>query len=79
MLALRGLPGWVPLLAVLALVLAGLYTPAAVGAALLVLVALVVGWLSYLAWPALPPAGRLVRLAAPVLLLVAAVVRVTRG
>jgi hypothetical protein len=79
LLALRGLPGWVPLLAVLAVLLAGLYAPAPVGAALLALVALAVGWLSYLAWPVLPPASRVIRLAVPVLVLVAAIVRLTRG
>jgi hypothetical protein len=32
-----------------------------------------------LAWPVLPPASRVIRLAVPVLVLVAAIVRLTRG
>jgi hypothetical protein len=75
LLALRGLPGWAPFLALLALLLGGLFAPAPIGAALLVLVAALVGWLVYLAWPALPPPGRMVRVAVLVLLLVAAAAR----
>jgi hypothetical protein len=77
--ALRGLPGWVPFLVLLALVLGGLFAPAPLGAALLAILALVIGWLIYLAWPALAPAGRLVRLAVLALVLVAAVRRALEG
>jgi hypothetical protein len=75
LLALRGLPGWAPFLLVLALLLAGLFAPAPIGAGLLTVVALLIGWLSYLAWPALPPTERMVRVAVPALVLVAAVGR----
>lgn len=68
-------PRWVPFLVVLALLLGGLFAPSAVGAALLVLLALLLGWLTYLSWPRLPPGGRLARLAILGLVLVAAVAR----
>ncbi len=76
LVALHRLPGWVPFLALVALVLGGLFAPAPVGAALLVVVAAPIGWLTYLGWPALPPAGRAARLAVLALVLVAAVRRV---
>jgi hypothetical protein len=76
LLALRRLPGWAPFLLVLALVLAGLFAPAPVGAVLLAVVAVLISWMSYLAWPALAPAERLIRVAVPVLVLVAAVGRI---
>jgi len=75
LLALRRLPRWAPFLLVLALVLGGMFAPPPVGATLLAAVALLVGWLSYLAWPVLPPAERIIRVAVPVLVLVAAVGR----
>jgi hypothetical protein len=76
LLSLRGLPGWAPFLMVLALVLGGLFAPAPIGAALLAVVALLIGGVSYLAWPALAPSERLVRAAVPVVVLAAAVGRV---
>jgi len=79
LLALRRLPGWVPFLALLALVLGGLFAPAPLGAALLAILALIVGWVTYLAWPALAPPGRLLRLAVLALMLVAAARRAIGG
>ena len=79
LVVLHRLPGWVPFLTLLALVLGGLFAPAPVGAALLVLLAGLLGWLVYLGWPALPPAGRAVRVAVLALVLVAAVRRVIAG
>ena len=79
LLTLRGLPKWALFLAVLAAALGGLFAPAPVGAALLALVALVIGWLSYLAWPVLAPPERAVRAAVPLIVLVAAVGRVAVG
>lgn len=59
-----------PLL-VAVLLIAGLAAPPAVGAPLLVLLALLIGWLSYLAWPTLQTAPRLLRAATVGLLLAA--------
>ncbi len=61
-----------PLL-VAVLLIAGLAAPPAVGAPLLVLLTLLIGWLSYLAWPTIQTAPRLLRVAT-VGLLVAAIV-----
>ncbi len=52
---------FVPLLSAV-LLLAGLFAPPAVGAPLLLLLALLVGWLSYLSWPVVSGVQRLLRL-----------------
>lgn len=54
-------PRWVVPLLIAALFLAGVFVPGVAGAALLVLLAVFLGWLSYLSWPALSGNGRLVR------------------
>jgi hypothetical protein len=54
-------------LAVVAIVVAG-----PIGAAALVLVAVFLGWLAYLAWPALTPSGRLLRVISLGIILAAA-------
>lgn len=59
---LSRLPRWVVLVALLAVVVAGLSLPGAAGAALLLVVAGVLAWLLRLAWPVLPPAARLPRM-----------------
>jgi len=60
---------------VLALTLAGLSAPPAIGAPCLVLVVLFLGWLASLAWPALDQRGRTLRLLMMGLLIGAAVAR----
>jgi hypothetical protein len=55
-------PRWVPFLLVLALLLGGLFAPPAIAVVLLLVLALFVAWLTYLAWPKLEPTGRLTRL-----------------
>jgi hypothetical protein len=62
LLWLRRLPTWAPLVVVIALVVAGLLIPGIVGAALLTVVLLFLVWLTYLAWPALSPSSRVLRL-----------------
>jgi hypothetical protein len=54
-------PRWVPFVLVLALLLGGLFTPPGIGVALLAILGLLLGWITYLAWPRLDNAGRLVR------------------
>lgn len=56
------LPKVVPFLVVGGLLLAGLMTTGGVSAALLLLLAALLGTLLFLAWPALPQQGRLLRL-----------------
>ena len=55
-------PRWVPLVLVLALLLAGLLAPPVIGAVCLFLLGLGLLWLTYLAWPKLETSGRLIRL-----------------
>jgi hypothetical protein len=58
---LRQLPPWtIPLLSA-ALLVAGLAIKGPVGAAAIVLLLVFLGWLAYLSWPRLDPAGRLLR------------------
>lgn len=69
-------PRWVPFVLVLALLVGGLFAPPAVAAVLLVVLALFVGWLTYLAWPKLDTSGRLTRLLVLALVLYVLVSRV---
>lgn len=55
-------PRWLPFLIVLVLLLGGMLAPAAAAAPLLLVLALLIGWLTYLAWPKLDSSGRLTRL-----------------
>jgi hypothetical protein len=61
-----------------ALLLGGLTAPLAVGVPLLLLLLVVVGWLSYLSWPAVQGAQKVVRLTTVGLVLAALVLRLTR-
>lgn len=72
LLWLTARPKFVLPLVVAVLLITGLAAPPAVGAPLLVLLALLIGWLSYLAWPTIQTAPRLLRVAT-VGLLVAAI------
>lgn len=63
-------------LAALALVLVGLFAPGIVGGAALLLLAGGLVWLLQLTWPALPPAGRLLRLMVLTLLVAAALAKI---
>lgn len=59
------------------LLLVGLAAPAVVGVPVLVLLALLIGWLSYLSWPVVETAPRLLRAATVGLVLAAAAGRAT--
>lgn len=72
-------PRWLPFLLVLALLVGGLFAPPVVGVALLVLILVLLGWLTYLAWPRLPAGGRLARFAVLALVVVAVVERALDG
>jgi asparagine N-glycosylation enzyme membrane subunit Stt3 len=69
---LGGLPRWLPLVVVAALMAAGLLVGGVIGAVFLVVVAGLAGWLAVLSWDGTPPAGRALRLAVIVVLLVIA-------
>jgi hypothetical protein len=76
---LRSLPNWLVFAATLGLVLAGLFGPAPIGAAILVLIAVLIGWVTYLAWPVVTAGGQLARLGTLALVLAAAVQRAVSG
>jgi len=72
---LAGLPRLTVPAVVLALTLAGLSAPPAIGAPCLLLVVLFLGWLASLAWPVLDQRGRALRLLTMGLLIGAAIAR----
>jgi hypothetical protein len=73
--ALNRLPRAVPFLAVLALMVAGIFVPGW-GWVFLLVVVLFLGWTLYLAWPALDPTARLGRVA---VLLIAVAITLTQA
>jgi hypothetical protein len=68
-------PRWLVGLVAAAVLLGGLIAPLPWGPLLLSLVAVFLGWLLILAWPALDPGGKAIRAAALALVIVAAVGR----
>ena len=76
---LRLLPGWLVFVLTLGLVVAGLFGPPALGAGVLLVLAALIAWITYLAWPVLTPGGRLGRLGALALVAAAAVHRLVVG
>ncbi len=75
---LHQLPGWLPPILLLALLIVGLAVPGWIGAASLVVLALLLGWLGFLSWPSLTVGGRLLRMAAAACVLAIAVVQALR-
>ena len=75
---LHQLPRWLPPLVMLALLITGFAVPGWIGATALALVALFLGWLGYLSWPALTARGRLLRAAAVACILAIAVIQAGR-
>ena len=73
---LRGLPRPVPGLLVIGLVAAGLLAPPVAGGFALLAVSLLLAWLVYLSWPAVPVPGRAVRLVVVALVVAYALVRI---
>jgi hypothetical protein len=61
---LTQLPRWVLLLIVLGLLISGFAVPGLLGAAALLLVAILLGWLAYLSWPSINTLGRVLRVLA---------------
>ena len=76
LVVLSGLPKLLVPLVSLALLIGGLSLPVAYGVGCLGLLALLVGWLSYLSWPVVHAQARMVRLATVALVLLALVSRV---
>jgi len=58
------LPKWVPMVVALGLLITGFIVPGLLGAAALLLVAIFLGWLAYMAWPRVNTAGRVARVVA---------------
>jgi hypothetical protein len=76
---LRVAPRWLVFVAVLGLVVGGLFAPPPLGALLLAVVGALMAWLTYLSWPALPPGGRASRVLVVLLVLGVAVQRAVSG
>lgn len=69
---LHQLPRWVLPLALVGLLIAGMIGTGWVGASALLVLAALLGWLAYLSWPSTPLSGRLLRIAAFILLVLLA-------
>lgn len=76
---LHRLPRWVLFILVTALAIGGGLLPGWAGAACLLVIAALVGWLVYLAWPGLARGRRAVRTLVVVAVIGAAVVRLVAG
>jgi hypothetical protein len=61
---LHQMPRWALLLVVLGLLVSGFAVPGLIGAVLLLLVAILLGWLAYLSWPSINTSGRAGRVVA---------------
>lgn len=72
---LHVLPRAVVPLGTVVLVMVGVLAPPAVGLVALAVVALFVGWVAYLSWPAVTASGRLIRLAMVALVVALALTR----
>jgi uncharacterized membrane protein len=76
---LAAIPRWVLLLLLVALAIAGLLLPGWVGAALLVLIAVLATWLTALSWPVLRPGAKVLRVGILVLLALDIGLKIARG
>lgn len=72
------LPRWALPIGLAAVLVAGLAVSGVIGAVLLVVLAVFLGWLAYLSWPSLGAQGRLLRVAAGLVLVAIAVAQVIR-
>ena len=61
---LHQMPRWALLLVVLGLLVSGFAVPGLIGAVLLLLVGILLGWLAYLSWPSINTSGRAGRVVA---------------
>jgi hypothetical protein len=67
---LTQLPRWALLVVVLGLLVSGFAVPGPIGAAFLLLVGILLGWLAYLSWPSINTQGRAGRVVALVCMIV---------
>jgi hypothetical protein len=67
---LTQLPRWALLAVVLGLLISGFAVPGPIGAVLLALVGILLGWLAYLSWPSLSTTGRSGRIVALVCMVI---------
>jgi hypothetical protein len=77
LLVMSSLPGWLVPVVLGVLLLVGLVVPSSWAGLLLLVPAVFLGWLLMLSWPVIGTAGRLMRLAAVLGLLAAALLRLT--
>ena len=75
LLRMSALPGWLVPVLLLAIAVIGLVVGGPVGFALLLVIALFLGWLAALSWPVLPPRTRLLRVLVPLAVLAAAILQ----
>jgi len=71
-------PVWFAPVALAALLVTGFAFPGWLGAAALAVLAVFLGWFSYLSWPSLPVSGRLLRVAVLAAVIVLGVIQATR-
>ena len=76
---LRKLPRLVPGLLVIGIVATGLLAPPVAGGVALLVAALLLAWLAFLTWPAMPAPGRILRLAVVAMVVAYAIVRFLGG
>jgi hypothetical protein len=69
---LHQLPRWVLPLALVGLLIAGMVGTGWVGASAMLVLAALLAWLAYLSWPSTPLSGRLLRVAAFIVLVLLA-------
>ena len=72
---MSALPGWLIPALMLVIAVVALVVSGPVGFALLLVIALFLGWLAALSWPVLPPRTRLLRVLVPLVLVVAAILQ----
>jgi hypothetical protein len=77
LVVMNSLPGWVVPVLLAVLLVAGLALPFTWSGLLLLIPTAFLGWLLLLSWPVIKPGGRLLRLIAVLVLLGAAVFRLT--
>ncbi|WP_433326100.1 DUF6703 family protein [Spirillospora sp. CA-294931] len=75
---LAGLPRWMLLVGIFVLLAVGMIGTGVVGALGMIALMVVLGWFAYLNWPMLNPGGRLLRVAALLVLAVFAIAHLAR-
>lgn len=72
------LPRWALPIGLVVVLIAGLAVGGVIGAVILLVLAVFLGWLAYLSWPSIGGRARLLRVAAGLALVAIAIVQITR-